>query len=367
MGRLRDKSRDKIRVLVRHKGDRADLLLYYRDPDTGREVSRSSETSDRMEAERAAARWEEEVNQFRGDGSGWDYFLLRFEDEHLAFKAKKTRSSYTTAFGVFRKFYVAGEVSGITASTLSQFASWLASKGYPSTSIKSYLTHIRGGLNWAKKMGMIRDAPHVPMPKVAKRRHARGRDLTHDEYQAMRALATPAYQRMLDLLWLSGMRLGEAMLLDWRRPPVRVSLDAKPHPQIVFDSDGHKSGRDDAMPIPPDFHEWLLKTPESERKGLVAPVSKSLIKASKAITELGEKAKVVVSENTRRGRESPVKYASAHDFRRAFGTRWAPKVRPLTLKAMMRHESLETTLKHYIGLTSADAGSELWHRDNANG
>ncbi len=42
------------------------------------------------------------------------------------------------------------------------------------------------------------------------------------------------------------------------------------------------------------------------------------------------------------------KYASAHDLRRSFGTRWASRVKPTTLQLLMRHESIETTLKYYV-------------------
>jgi len=40
-----------------------------------------------------------------------------------------------------------------------------------------------------------------------------------------------------------------------------------------------------------------------------------------------------------------VKYASAHDLRRAFGERWAARIMPAQLKDLMRHESIETTLR----------------------
>ena len=40
-----------------------------------------------------------------------------------------------------------------------------------------------------------------------------------------------------------------------------------------------------------------------------------------------------------------VKYASAHDFRRAFGVRWAARLMPAQLMELMRHESIETTLR----------------------
>ena len=54
------------------------------------------------------------------------------------------------------------------------------------------------------------------------------------------------------------------------------------------------------------------------------------------------------------------KFASAHDLRRAFGTRWASRVRPATLQLLMRHRSIETTLKYYVAQDADEVGDELW-------
>ncbi len=58
--------------------------------------------------------------------------------------------------------------------------------------------------------------------------------------------------------------------------------------------------------------------------------------------------------------EAEGKYASAHDLRRSFGTRWAPRVKPATLQLLMRHKSIETTMKYYVCQDSDDVADELW-------
>jgi integrase len=55
-----------------------------------------------------------------------------------------------------------------------------------------------------------------------------------------------------------------------------------------------------------------------------------------------------------------VKYASAHDFRRAFGERWAARIMPAQLKELMRHESIETTLRYYVGTNAARTAEACW-------
>jgi|GEM_PF-1790003 len=55
------------------------------------------------------------------------------------------------------------------------------------------------------------------------------------------------------------------------------------------------------------------------------------------------------------------KFASSHDIRRAFGTRWARIVPSGILQQLMRHSSVETTLKYYVNISPKDTIAELRH------
>ena len=59
------------------------------------------------------------------------------------------------------------------------------------------------------------------------------------------------------------------------------------------------------------------------------------------------------------------KYATAHDLRRAFGERWASKVMPFDLQALMRHENIETTQKYYVGQNSLRTADAIWKAHDA--
>jgi integrase len=54
------------------------------------------------------------------------------------------------------------------------------------------------------------------------------------------------------------------------------------------------------------------------------------------------------------------KHASAHDLRRSSGERWAARVMPQVLPELMRHESIETTMKYYVGLNAQSTAAVLW-------
>jgi len=110
----------------------------------------------------------------------------------------------------------------------------------------------------------------------------------------------------------------------------------------------------------PDFAELLLQTSDEERVGRVFKVVGKYThqpitprRVGRIISQIGEHAKVVVNS-------SAGKFASAHDLRRSFGSRWACRVMPATLQLLMRHESIETTMKYYVDLEADELGDELW-------
>ncbi len=54
------------------------------------------------------------------------------------------------------------------------------------------------------------------------------------------------------------------------------------------------------------------------------------------------------------------KYASAHDLRRSFGTRWAKRVMPAVLKRLMRHADISTTMGYYVDMDADEMAVDLW-------
>jgi len=210
--------------------------------------------------------------------------------------------------------------------------------------------------------------PKIELPKKTKgRRLMRGRTVTGEEFDRMlvavpkvRPDDAPAWVHYLTGLWLSGLRLEESLALSWDEDaPFSVDLSGR-LPAFRIYGEAQKSGRDELLPMTPDFAEWLLQTPEAGRVGSVfrlnglrtgQPVAPTWV--GRIVSRIGRKAGVVVNR-------ADGKFASAHDLRRAFGTRWAPRVKPATLQLLMRHADISTTLKYYVSQDAADVGDELW-------
>jgi len=125
-----------------------------------------------------------------------------------------------------------------------------------------------------------------------------------------------------------------------------------------------KGHRDRLLAMAPEFAEFLLATRDAERTGKVfKPLGRNgstTLKAARVgtvVRRIGKAADVKVY--TYRKSEK-VKYASAQDLRRSFGERWAVKVMPQTLMELMRHESIETTMKYYVGQNAERTANVLW-------
>ena len=122
---------------------------------------------------------------------------------------------------------------------------------------------------------------------------------------------------------------------------------------------GHK---DRLLPMSPDFARLLATVPEAEKHGPVfklrridgKPGRPTIDRVSKIVTKIGAAAKVLVDVN---------KTASAHDLRRAFGERWSSKLMPAQLMVVMRHESIDTTMKFYVGRNAERTAAILWAED----
>lgn len=357
------------RVNVRERTDRTNLQLYYVDPLTGNDVTKSAGTANWDEAQRAAARWEEELDSVVSVSDvSWDQFRVIFETEHMAGKSKNTgkpmaaaMNHLETAIGKARR------VSDISSADISRMQAKWRQAGMKPQTLASYLGNLRVAFNWGARIGYLREPPKFTLPKRIQR-HMRGRPLTDQEFEVFLAqiqhqfsMVAECWMRFTKGLWLSGLRLSEAIKLHWQDPPIRVDLDTGRHPRLRFQAEGHKARRDELTPITPDFAEFLKKTPKHDRTGLVLPLVspksgrhlRAESRVSEFLSEVGETAGIVVNDETG-------KYASAHDMRRTFGTRWAAKVKPITLKALMRHKSIETTLKYYIEQDADDIADELW-------
>ena len=379
---------DEIKVTVVKFPDRTNLMLRYIDPVTSRQKHKSAKSHLKRDAERAAAKWEAELREGRYCGSriSWEDFRERYENEVLAGLAAATDAKACGVFNAIEEHVNPKRLRDLSAERLSIFQSKLREAKLAESTIASMLAHLRAALQWAVRMRLLAAMPAMDRPKRTKGgKLMKGRPIAGEEFDRMlaavakvftvnekaddksklqNAALVASWKRYLRGLWLSGLRLGESLALWWDRDDrLCVDLSGK-YPMLRIPAELEKGHKDRLLPIAPEFAEFLLVTPEAERTG---PVFNPLTRrrrsdrpgewwVSRTVCKFGEKAGIRVNTDA----TGNVKYASAHDLRRSFGERWASRVMPQVLKELMRHESIDTTMKYYVGRNAQSTAAILW-------
>jgi integrase len=346
-----------VRVCVVDRG-RTFLYMRYIDPQTGKAVEKSTGERKRRDAERVAAKFEHDLRNGRHVAPSrilWSDFRERFEAEHMAGQSNSYWNTMKAAFNRLEKMGFE-RLSQIDSQLLSAFKATLHDDQVSRETIRTYLKHVRICLGWAVEMGLLPAVPKVRSPKASEK--MKGRPITAEEFDRMLKVVAQVrpndadmWERYLWGLWLSGLRRGESLVLSWDYD-ARISVDLSGrHPQFRILQ--QKSGKQQLLPMTPDFAEWLLQTPAAEREGSVFPLSCGPDAAGRTVGKIGRKARVVVDK-------SAGTFATAHDLRRSFGTRWSQRVMPVTLQKLMRQRDLKTTMSYYVQREADDIAAELW-------
>lgn len=340
------------RVYVVNLG-RKYLYLQWTDAETGRKLTRSSKCKTRRDAERKAQILENQLSI--GDRNlthlKWKDFVERYQMEHLSGLATKTE---VKSSGVLMAFYAAmhpAHVSGVTSTMLSKYVTAMRTTGKSESTIAGHVRQLRAALSWARSQGLIGSIPAMPrIQRASGSRIAKGRPISLPEMKRLiRATRNVtgcrwrSWSRLLRGLWLSGLRLGEAVQLRWE-PGNWPHVSGE---WLMIPASFDKAHRDRIIPLPYDLVLWLNRTPETERAGKVfRPLGErgnecKFFRVSQIISQIGKAANVVTDPATGRT-------CTAHDIRRAFAQRWASKLTAVDLQRIMRHESITTTLGYYL-------------------
>ena len=366
-----------IEVVVYKVGDRTNWVMRYTDPRTGRRITRSTGTSNRRQAERVAGKWESELRagKYRKSvDTHWPEFRERYEKQVAVEQAKGTLDKVIAVLNAVEESLAPKRVRDIDADALVDLKQkWLESRT-PST-VGGYLGGVPSAMTTAVEWGIL---PRVPkFPKIRRNKGVklmRGRAVTPEEFDLMLA-ATPkvvgdepasSWQFLLRGFWTSGLRLSEACSLYWDGLRGHcVDLTGR-LPLFIIRGTLEKGKQDRHLPMAPEFADLLLTVPKDQRDGRVfSPAAKrpgrpapKTHRIGEIIAAIGEVAGVCVDADATTG--DAIKFASAHDLRRAFGERWAKRVMPAVLQTLMRHASIQTTMQYYVSLEAEATAELLW-------
>jgi len=384
----------RIRVIVFKPADRPFFHAQWTDPVTGKKKTRSLGTNIRRDAEREAGALEKELRAGTHRGPSrttWKEFRERFEGESVPSKAPKTADKVQAMFNAVERHVNPKLLASLDADQISRFQKALRDTDkLAEPSIKGHLAYLHSALEWARLIGLLVAVPEMAMP--TRTAGMKGRAIVAEELDRMLsavpdvvnekpkegteksadrraddAARVESWRFLLRGLWWGGLRLGEALALDWTDDRnLCVDLSGK-RPMFRVRAHAEKGYEDRTFPMAPEFAEMLQAMPKDRRQGFVfnprmqrdhgKPRRCDTI--SSIIVEIGKKAGVKVVERVGKKGQT-VKYASAHDLRRAFGFRWSARVMPPVLQQLMRHKDIATTMVYYVGRNAEATADTVW-------
>jgi integrase len=338
----------RIKVWVQHFKDRPFLVLQWIDPDTGKR--KSAETADPGKAEEARGDLESDLNNGRyaeASRMSWERFRELFEEEYLPNCRPWTRKNFATVFGHFETVCRPGPVRSINERTVSAFAAGLRKlpgrrrgSTLEPASVHAYLNYFHVALAWGREQKLIAAVPRFPAVKVPRK--------------DPQPVPVESFERLLDkagddlpmrayLLcgWLAGLRLAEALALQWQESEEYPYLDLARN-RIVLPARFVKAVKPQWLPLDPVLREALLKLPRqgkkvfhlADRKG--RPLSELAV--SHRVAALARKAGVRLTMKT---------------LRKGFGCYYAARVPAQVLQKLMRHADIKTTMTYYANVDDA--------------
>jgi integrase len=341
------------------------IRLEHPSPEGWRE--RSTKEARRRDAERVAAKIVTGLIPAEVGRMTWAAFRSRYQADHLS--TLKRPGCFKSAAAKMEAMIKPHYLDELDAARMKQWRQKMLAAGMPPTTVSSYLKHVRASLGWAEESGYIKHAPRVRSGSTAK---MKGRPLTAEEFQDMLDATVKVvgrkragqWRRFLEGLWLIGLRLQEAVDMDWRDHasirPVGLETD---RPMVCFPMAEQKNGKDQLVPLTPEAAAFLRKTPKSKRTGPVFPISgarKPITTADRAgryISRIGEEAGIMTSVDPSTGKKI---HATAHDLRRSFAMRLIERNVPADiLQVLMRHADIKTTNTHYAQMQAEQVAVNL--------
>jgi integrase len=343
-------SDQRVTVWVQRFKDRSALMLQWIDPYTGRRKSKSAGTADEKEADAKRVDLESDLNNGRYHEASrmtWERFRELFEVEFLPGRRENTQRNYRVALDLFERLCHPTQLRSVSERTVSGFAAALrkepgrrrGSTGMMQSTVKVRLQFLHTALQWAADQGLLPKCPRFQPVKVPEK--------------SPQPVPTEAFEKLLDKApdpqtrayvlagWLGGLRLAEALALEWEENEKAPYLDLAAN-RVVLPAEFCKGTRDQWVPLDPDLRAALMALPRT---------------GAKVFRFLGRRGNVLgpgaVSQRVQALAKRAGVRLTMKSLRRGFGCSYAAKVSAHVLQKLMRHRNIKTTMDYYANVDEA--------------
>jgi len=304
--------------------------------------------------------------------TGWADFQREYDERILSGRAPKTRDAATDSLDHFKRIAKPGRVGSITTAMIDGFvAKRRHEKGSKRNSVVSPATinkdlrHIKAALRVAHDWGYLPELPRIRMVKEPQKLptyvtaehfdliYAKACELAKFPQNPGQVYSPAEWWRALTLTaYMTGLRVGEILAIRTEDLDLQAGW-------LITRWDNTKADRDEAVKL----HEVVVQHIRGII-GMEGPVfawchDPRTLWAE--FTRIQKAAGIHLPCRERHGHTASCHVYGFHDFRRAFATVNARRLKPEVLQRLMRHKSYQTTQKFYINPTSQmeDAVSQL--------
>jgi integrase len=340
----------RVTVWLQHYADRPHLLLQWIDPATGRRKSKSAETCNPLEAEKKRADLEYELNNglyLEPARMTWETFRELFEAKYVAGLRPDTRHNYKMALDAFERLCGPKQLRSVNERTVSAFVAALrrepgVSRGSPmqASTVKVRGQFLHTALSWAVRQKMVPAVPRFPSVKVPKKKP---QPVASEAFERLLAKAPDPQTRVFLLCgWLAGLRLNEALALEWEQTDAAPWLDLS-RDRIWLPAGFVKAVEDQWVPLDAALREALLSLPRQGRK---------------VFRFVGARSGKPVGDDAVGGRVAKLAKAAGvrmtfKTLRQGFGCHYAVQVSAHVLQRLMRHSNIKITMDYYANVDAA--------------
>jgi integrase len=223
----------------------------------------------------------------------------------------------------------------------------------PST-IKVRLQFLHTALVWAAEQKLIAEVPRFPSVKVPQK-DPQPVPLESFERILAKAAGDPQMQAYLLCGWPAGLRLNEALDLEWEATHEAPYLDLARR-RIVLPAEFVKAVKDQWVPLDHELQAALEALPRQGKK-----VFRFRTRRSGRPIKFGAVSQRVIALARRAGVRLTMR-----SLRRGFGCRYAGKVPAQVLQKLMRHSDIKTTMSYYANVDDAVEAAVLGDKRNTS-
>jgi integrase len=293
----------------------------------------------------------------------WAEFQTEYDDKILSGLAGQTRDAVIDSLGHFQRLVKPGRVQSINTAMLDAFVARRrlepgrkpGSVVSPAT-INKDLRHLKAALRVAHEWGYLPEVPKIRMVKEPQKlptyvtpEHF---DLIYTKACALAKFPQNPGQHYAPADWwralvvtasMTGLRVGE--ILAVRKEDVNLERG-----ELITRWDNTKTDRDEVIPLHPVVVEHLRASVSEQR--LVFRWAHDPRTLWAEFTRIQQEAGIHLPCPDKHTHTPSCHVDGFHDFRRAFATVNAPRLKPEVLQRLMRHKSYQTTQKVCINPTS---------------